>query len=140
MTKRLAGLTAIVTGGAGGIGSAVGLLFCEEGASVLLVDRELAGTKAVADGIREQVPDARVSHAALDLSQEAAAGEAVALAKDAFGRLDCLVNNAGIRAYEPLSQARCVNSLSLVWMLHSGGRAYSGLVGPVNRGNPPYVP
>ena len=106
MTKRLAGLTAIVTGGAGGIGSAVGALFCEEGASVLLVDRELAATKAAADGIREQVLEARVSHAALDLSQEAAAAEAVALAKDAFGSLDCLVNNAGIRAYEPLSEAR----------------------------------
>ncbi|GJD52969.1 Dihydroanticapsin 7-dehydrogenase [Methylobacterium crusticola] len=106
MTKRLEGLAAIVTGGAGGIGTAVGLLFCEEGASVLLVDRDRDATEAAAHAIREQVPGARVAHAGLDLATEAAAAEAVALSKEAFGRLDCVVNNAGIRAYEPLAEAR----------------------------------
>src|SRR5687767_10658263 len=39
MSGRLTGKAGIVTGGAGGIGSAVGELFCAEGAKVLLVDR-----------------------------------------------------------------------------------------------------
>ena len=106
MKGRLTGQTAIITGGAGGIGSATGLLFCEEGANVLLVDQDPDATEAAAKAIREQVPNARITHAALDLSREASAGEAVALAEEAFGGLDCVVNNAGIRAYEPLAAAR----------------------------------
>src|SRR3954470_591176 len=94
MKGRLTRQTAIITGGAGGIGSATGLLFCEEGANVLLVDQDPDATEAAAKAIREQVPNARISHAALDLSREASAGEAVALAKEAFGSLDCVVNNA----------------------------------------------
>lgn len=105
MTGRLAGMAVIITGGAGGIGSATGRLFCEEGASVLLVDRDDDATGEVAEAIRTAVPAARVAHVALDLSQEDAAAETVGTATTAYGRLDCLVNNAGIRSYELLAEA-----------------------------------
>jgi 2-hydroxycyclohexanecarboxyl-CoA dehydrogenase len=106
VTQRLAGMAAIITGGAGGIGSATGQLFCEEGASVLLVDRDEGSTREAVEAIRATVPAARVSHVGLDLSQESAAAAAVAAAIAAYGRLDCLVNNAGIRSYEPLAEAK----------------------------------
>lgn len=106
MAQRLAGKTAIITGGAGGIGVATGRLFCEEGASVLLVDRDAAACQAATAEIARHADASYVAFAKLDVAQESAAAEAVSIALDRFGRLDCLVNNAAIRAYEPLSEAK----------------------------------
>ncbi len=106
MGQRLAGKTAIITGGAGGIGAAAGLLFCEEGAHVLLVDRDAEACRAAAEEIARRTEPSRIAHAALDVGQEASAAEAVAIALGRFGRLDCLVNNAAIRSYEPLAEAK----------------------------------
>lgn len=130
MVGRLAGKAAIVTGGAGGIGSAVARLFCQEGASVLLLDRDVEATRAAAERIRQVVPDAEIIEAALDLGLEASAIDAVEAAKGAFGRLDILVNNAGIRSYEPLAEARsetwhkiiAVNLLSYAYLAREAVR------------------
>lgn len=124
MAGRLAGRTAIVTGGAGGIGGATGRVFCEEGASVLLVDPNAEALDEVVASIRQEVPDARVEGAALDVSDEAACVSAARKATDAFGRIDILVNSAGIRSYEPLAEAKAetwqkilaVNLLSYAYM------------------------
>ena len=103
--KRLDAKVAVVTGGAGGIGAAVARLFCEEGARVALVDLPDSPLAEVARGIREAVPGAQVLELALDVSREASAGEIVARTLAAYGALDVLVNNAGVRAYEPLAAA-----------------------------------
>jgi len=103
---RLAGRVAIITGGAGGIGAATGRLFCEEGARVVLADLDADAMAAACAGIRNQVPGAQVSDVIADLAKEEAAAQIVAHAKSAFGQVDVLVNNAGIRAYEPLAEAR----------------------------------
>ena len=103
---RLEGKIAIITGGAGGIGSATARLFCEEGARVVLVDLDTEAMAAACAGIREQVPGAQVSELIVDVGVEDAAAQVVAHAKRAFGGIDVLVNNAGIRAYEPLSEAK----------------------------------
>jgi 2-hydroxycyclohexanecarboxyl-CoA dehydrogenase len=124
MAERLAGRAAIITGGAGGIGGATGRVFCEEGASVLLVDPDEAALEAVVAAIRRDLPDAAVEGAALDVSDEAACVEAVDRATRALGRLDILVNNAGIRSYERLAEAKAetwqrilsVNLLSYAFM------------------------
>lgn len=103
---RLDEKVAIITGGAGGIGAATGRLFCEEGARVVLADRDAEAMAAACAGIRAQVPGAQVSDVIADLAQEESAARIVAHAKRAFGAIDVLVNNAGIRAYEPLAEAR----------------------------------
>jgi len=121
---RLDNKTAIITGGAGGIGAATGRLFCEEGARVALVDLPDSPLAEVADGIRAAVPGARVLTIARDVSDEAAAAAIVAEVLRDFGSLEVLVNNAGIRAYEPLAEAKAetwqrilaVNLLSYAWM------------------------
>ncbi len=135
--KRLEGKTAIITGGAGGIGAATGMLFCEEGASVALVDLADSPLGEVATQIRQRVPGARGLELRADVGQEAAAGEIVRQVLGEFGTLDVLVNVAGIRSYEPLADARsetwqkilAVNLLSYAYLarealpaLRSSGR------------------
>ena len=105
MARRLEGKVAVITGGAGGIGSATGQLFCEEGARVMLVDRDEPALDAVVSGIRNSQPSAQVTSLVADVSEEATAARIVGAAISAFGRIDVLVNNAGIRAYEPLGEA-----------------------------------
>lgn len=103
---RLDGKVAIITGGAGGIGAATGRLFCEEGARVVLVDQDPAAMAAVCAEIRSQVSDAQLHEVIADVGVEESAANIVAATKDRFGRIDVLVNNAGIRAYEPLAEAK----------------------------------
>src|SRR5436305_10878593 len=103
---RLANKTAIITGGAGGIGAATGLLFCEEGARVALVDSDRAAMDATLADIRAKVPGAQVTGIITDVAREEAASEAVGKARDALGPLDVLVNLAGIRAYESLGDSK----------------------------------
>ena len=106
MTSRLAGKVAIITGGAGGIGAATGALFCEQGCRVVLVDSEAAAMQAAVASIRAGVPGAQVLPVVADVGREETAANAVAETMQAFGALDVLVNLAGIRAYEPLAEAK----------------------------------
>jgi NAD(P)-dependent dehydrogenase (short-subunit alcohol dehydrogenase family) len=103
---RLADRVAIITGGAGGIGAATGLLFCQEGARVALVDSDGAAMDAVLAHIRASVPGAQLTGVVTDVGREEAAAAAVAAARKAFGAIDVLVNLAGVRAYEPLAEAK----------------------------------
>lgn len=103
---RLNGKIAIITGGAGGIGAATGEIFASEGAAVALVDIDAQALAQVAATIRERVPGARVLEIARDVGQEASASVIVAKTLAAFGKIDVLVNNAGIRSYEPLDAAQ----------------------------------
>ncbi|MDB5838459.1 MAG: 3-hydroxyacyl-CoA dehydrogenase, binding domain protein [Herminiimonas sp.] len=105
MNTRVKGKVAIVTGGAGGIGSATGLLLCEEGASVVLVDRDAAALDAVAGDIRGKVAGAQVLTILADVSQDPEARRIVEETLAKFGRIDVLVNNAGVREYWRLADA-----------------------------------
>jgi NAD(P)-dependent dehydrogenase (short-subunit alcohol dehydrogenase family) len=103
---RLAGKVAVITGGAGGIGAATGLLFCEEGARVALVDSDGDAMNAVLADIRQKVPGAQVTGMVTDVGREEAADVAVAEARKQHGPIGVLVNLAGIRSYEPLAEAK----------------------------------
>ncbi|WP_426565939.1 SDR family NAD(P)-dependent oxidoreductase [Angustibacter sp. McL0619] len=82
--RMVDGLRAIVTGGASGIGAATVELMRDEGASVVVIDREID-------------PDDLWSERA-DVTDDAAVRRAVAAAVERLGGLDILVNNAGIGA------------------------------------------
>lgn len=105
MSKRLDNKTAIITGGAGGIGSAAGKIFCEEGAKVALIDvSEAAITEAITK-IREKVPNATVHGIVADIGIESEAGRVIEEVVKLWDRLDILVNNVGIRRYEAVADA-----------------------------------
>jgi meso-butanediol dehydrogenase/(S,S)-butanediol dehydrogenase/diacetyl reductase len=102
---RLQDKAALITGAAGGIGSATARVFCGEGAAVMLVDANEAALTQVADELRQSHPQARVECLAADISHEDGARRAVEQAAAAFGRLDVLVNNAAMRNYSALADA-----------------------------------
>lgn len=91
---RLAGKSAIVTGGAGGIGRATSLAFAAEGARVAVVDLRQEAAEAVAAEIRAAGGEAIGLGA--DVSAEADVQRVVATVVEAFGGVDVSFNNAGI--------------------------------------------
>jgi len=105
MAGRLAGKKAVITGGAGGIGSATGQLFCGEGAGVVLIDLDDDALAKAAGDIAAGVAEADVSAIAADITREEDGARAVAEAADRLGGIDVLVNNAGIRKFGPLTEA-----------------------------------
>jgi 3-oxoacyl-[acyl-carrier protein] reductase len=88
---RLKGKVAIVTGGGSGFGEGIVRKFVAEGARVLVADRDGAAARRVANALGD--PAASLT---ADVSTEAGFSSAVAEATARFGRLDVLVNNAGV--------------------------------------------
>ena len=92
--SRFTGRVAIVTGAAGGIGLAACARFASEGASVVAVDLPSADLDAAVRAATEHGSAALAVGADVTSSDEVAGY--VAAARDAFGRVDVLFNNAGI--------------------------------------------
>jgi len=88
---RLGGKVALITGGANGMGQSEAVIFAREGAKVIVADVLEAEGKKVADSL-----GGAGRFVALDVTSEAAWQQAIATAVDTFGKLDVLVNNAGI--------------------------------------------
>ncbi len=81
---RLADRTAIVTGGASGIGAATVARFLDEGATVLVLD------------VQQPADDTKAGYRRCDVTSEADVASAVEAAVGAWGRIDVLVNIAGV--------------------------------------------
>lgn len=89
--RSLEGRVAIVTGGASGIGAAVALRFIDAGATVVLADVQDDRGRRLAEALG---PDCHYRRA--DVSQEADVQQLIQDTHAGYGRLDCLVNNAGV--------------------------------------------
>lgn len=94
MADRLTGKSALISGGASGLGEAQAILYAREGASVLIGDVQADKGHAVVAAIESEGGKAAFIH--LDVSDAASWDAAVADAVARFGKLTTLVNNAGI--------------------------------------------
>lgn len=93
---RLADKFALVTGGASGLGRAQSLTMAREGAAVAVTDLNIAGAETVAAEIRAQ--GGRAIALPHDVADESSWQEVMGQTLNQFGRLNILVNNAGIAA------------------------------------------
>ena len=86
----------LLTGAAGGLGAAMAEALAGDGHRLALVDRDEERLQALTDRLWQQYGEGVLLPLALDLADEEACAEAVGRAAEHFGRLDMLVNNAGI--------------------------------------------
>lgn len=93
MDVDLTGRVALVTGAAGAIGSAIARRLAENGAAVLVADINAAGAEAVAAELRQAIA------VTVDITDPDSAARGVALGLERFGRLDILINNAGVNTH-----------------------------------------
>ena len=93
-SRSISGSAALVTGAGSGMGRATALLFAAQGAQVAVTDRDFEAAQAVA---REAGPNAKAW--ALDVADPLLITQVVEHIAQHFGRLDIVVNNAGVMAF-----------------------------------------
>jgi NAD(P)-dependent dehydrogenase (short-subunit alcohol dehydrogenase family) len=116
MTGRLSGKVAVITGAASGIGRGTVDLFVKEGAKVIAADiQDDKGARM------EEEHGKALRYIRCDVTKEGDIKAAIDLAQKAFGRLDCLFNNAGTPG--PLENAEIVTAESFDAVMHLHVRA-----------------
>jgi 3-hydroxybutyrate dehydrogenase len=99
---RLRDKVAVISGAASGIGKEIARTFANEGAKVVIADRDGASAEATAaelDNSRQ-----RVIGVAMDVSNEPQVEAGIDSVIGAFGRIDILVSNAGIQIVAPIEE------------------------------------
>lgn len=119
--RELVGKTAFVTGGAGGIGLALGRAFARAGMKVMLADIEADALQAAVKSLREISPD--VSGTVCDVADATSVERAAQAAFDAFGKVHVVCNNAGVAAgggidHISLDNWRWVIDVNLMGVVH----------------------
>jgi NADP-dependent 3-hydroxy acid dehydrogenase YdfG len=122
---QLAGTVALVTGASSGIGAATAARLAAQGAAVALVARRVERLETLAASIREQGGTVLVLES--DVTDEEQARSAVERTVAELGRLDTLVNNAGVMLLGPAEEAPLsewqrmveLNVLGLLYCAHS---------------------
>lgn len=99
---RVEGKVAMVTGGAVGMGREHALLLAEEGAALIVTDVDDEGGRRTVDEINAN--GGQALYIGFDVASRAAWDDAVTRAMGAFGRIDVLVNNAGILLFKPVHE------------------------------------
>jgi NAD(P)-dependent dehydrogenase (short-subunit alcohol dehydrogenase family) len=94
----------LVTGAAGGIGSAICRRVAQDGAHIIATDIDLAGAEQLAAYLDQQFGGGRALAVKMDVTNEESVVAALAAAKLAFGGVDVIVNNAGLASSAPITE------------------------------------
>jgi 3-oxoacyl-[acyl-carrier protein] reductase len=116
MAGRLDGQVAIVTGGNRGIGKAITLALAGERAAVVIAARSEDGLAEAAALVRQA--GGRAEPVVTELADEASIRNLVRVTRDRFGRLDILINNAGITHSAKLEETR-TEDLDRCWTINA---------------------
>jgi len=119
--RELAGKTAFVTGGASGIGLALGSAFAQAGMKVMLADIETEALAAAVESLRHSAPDIR--GVVCDVADPVSVERAAKASYEAFGNVHVVCNNAGVAAAGgidniSLDNWRWVLDVNLMGVLH----------------------
>jgi NADP-dependent 3-hydroxy acid dehydrogenase YdfG len=119
--RELAGKTAFVTGGASGIGFALGRAFAQAGMKVMLADIEADALAAAVENLRDLGPGVR--GVSCDVADPASIERAAAASYEAFGNVHVVCNNAGVAGGSgidniALDNWRWVLDVNLMGVLH----------------------
>ena len=101
-----AGKSVVITGGSRGLGLVIARELADEGARLTLVARDADELERAADDIRTRQPFADVLTSAGDVRRRYEAERAIAQAVERYGRVDVLINNAGIIQVGPLDHMK----------------------------------
>ena len=101
--NRLEGKVALITGATKGIGEETAKVFVQEGASVVICGRDSASGEKIAAEINEQRADA-AAFCKLDVTDYENWNAAIAFTQEKFGKLNILINNAGISFRETVAE------------------------------------
>ncbi len=104
LPKPLVGKIALITGGAGGIGAATAARLMQDGACVMLVDRDAYAIEEVRAGFAKQFGKDVIRASVCDVTDEAQVQAAFNACAREFGGLDILVANAGIASSAPIEE------------------------------------
>jgi NAD(P)-dependent dehydrogenase (short-subunit alcohol dehydrogenase family) len=96
--KDLSGRTAFITGANSGLGQETARALAARGAAVILAGRDQAKLDTAAAAIRESLPKAQLETLTLDLGSLENIRAAASRARQRFGKIDLLINNAGVMA------------------------------------------
>ncbi len=102
--SNIAGKVVVITGASSGIGEATALLLAERGANVVLGARGLDRLEALAARIRDAGGEA--AYTPTDVRRRDDLSNLVKLATERYGKLDVLINNAGVMPISPLDDLR----------------------------------
>src|SRR5690349_16400846 len=103
--SSLSGTVALITGASSGIGEATALALAGEGAAVSLVARRRDRLESLAERIQAQGAGGKVAVVEADITAQDQAIGAVERTVQEHGRLDILINNAGVMLLGPVSTA-----------------------------------
>jgi rhamnulose-1-phosphate aldolase/alcohol dehydrogenase len=102
--REFARHVALVTGAAGGIGSAICHRLAQEGAHIIATDIDLAGAEQLAESLNQQYGVGRAVAVKMDVTNEDSVRMAFEQSTLVFGGLDIIVNNAGLASSAPITE------------------------------------